>query len=493
VIKVDQYQLIRELYVGEGLSKRAIARRLNLSRNTVEKYCNGEVLPWERKNRHRVKTIIVPKVEEFIRKCLNEDETAPKKQRHTAKRIYDRLVDEMGFTGGESTIRQYVREYKQKRAPVFIPLEFSPGEAAQVDWGLATVVMEKKKQEVSLFCMRLCSSAMPFVMAFPRQRSEMFLEGHQRGFEFFGGVPKRCIYDNLKTAVKEGWGHFVTQEQPEFVQLKAHYAFRSSFCNPQEAHEKGLVENLVGWIRRNVCVPVPNIHSWEELNQLLLNRCLAYQTHQIRGRLRSVGDDFAIEKSALHPLPRRAMDAIHQVTAEVNSFSTVNFERNRYSVPVDYAGKTVTVKATAFHIRIWYKNQEIAVHQRDYGYHQVHYELTHYLKLLEHRPRGVRNARPVREANLPDEFWIFADRLSGNREMVKVLSLISEYGVDQVVSAICQAVRSGATDSSFIRSYLSPSSTAGYEAVVPTIPVSSVDLTQYDQLFQGGTRDERNG
>ncbi|MEI6157729.1 MAG: helix-turn-helix domain-containing protein [Atribacterota bacterium] len=133
MIKVDQYQLIRELYVEKGLSQRAIARKLNLSRNTVNKYCHGEVFPWEEKTRHRKKVVILPPVEEFIRNCLSEDETAPKKQRHTAKRIYDRLVNEMGFTGGESTIRQYVREFKKKSAPVFLPLEFSPGEAIQVD------------------------------------------------------------------------------------------------------------------------------------------------------------------------------------------------------------------------------------------------------------------------------------------------------------------------------------------------------------------------
>jgi len=278
------------------------------------------------------------------------DEEAPSKQRHTAKRIYDRLVEEKGFTGGESTVRQYVRKLKNKSAEAFVPLEFDPGEAMQVDWGEATVLMGGKKTTVHVFCARLCFSAMPFVIAFPFERLEALLEGHIEAFKFFNGVPQRAIYDNVRTIVKEGWGKHVASEQKDFVQLKAHYAFKSTFCNPGQANEKGLVENLVGWSRNNIFVPVPRVNSLQELNDLLRKRCLNYQSHTIRGRSRSVGQEFEIEKSRLTALPKRHMEPIRQVIAKVNHFATVRFERNRYSVPVNYVGSDVTVKASVFEV-----------------------------------------------------------------------------------------------------------------------------------------------
>lgn len=159
---------------------------------------------------------------------------------------------------------------KAKLPEVYVPLWLVPGEAAQVDLGEAMVLIAGKQTELNLFCMRLCHSCAPFVMAFPSQREEVFLEGHQRAFEYFQGVPKRIIYDNLKTAVKEGWGKHA-KEQDRFKAFRSHYAYEAMFCNTGEVHEKGLIENLVGYIRRNVLVPIPKVQSWEELDQLLLN------------------------------------------------------------------------------------------------------------------------------------------------------------------------------------------------------------------------------
>jgi hypothetical protein len=150
----------------------------------------------------------------------------------------------------------------------------------------------------------------------------------------------------MRTIVKDGWGKHVTSEQTDFVHLKAHYSFKSTFCNPGQGNEKGLVENLVGWSRRNMFVPMPRVNSFEELNQLLLERCLEYQEHTIRGRTRTVGQDFEIEKSKLTELPKRHMEPIRQVLAKVNTFATVRFEKNRYSIPVKYVGSEVTIKAS---------------------------------------------------------------------------------------------------------------------------------------------------
>jgi len=195
---VDQYQDIRQMHLVEGMSQRAIAKQLGISRNTVRRYCMGEHVPWERKPADRSASVVTPDVIGFIKSCLEEDaKNQYKKQKHTAQRIYDRLCDEKGFIGGASTVRQAVKELRDKMPQVYVPLAFDPGEAIQVDWGQATIILNGIKTEAHMFCMRLCHSIAPFVICYPTEREESFLEAHVKGFEFFGGVSKDLIYDNL--------------------------------------------------------------------------------------------------------------------------------------------------------------------------------------------------------------------------------------------------------------------------------------------------------
>lgn len=485
-IEVDQYQNIRHLYIAQGLSKREISRRLQISRNTVTKYCEGNQVPWERKAYHREPKVVTTAVKEFIKNCLKQDEEAPKKQHHTAKRIYDRLVAEKGFTGAESTIRQAVRQIKNELPKqVFIPLSFEPGEAAQADWGEGTFYLKGQKAKAMLFCVRLCNSCAPFAVAFPAQNQESFLEGHVLAFEYFGGVPSRIIYDNLKTAVKEGWGSHVVAEQDMFRALKAHYAFQADFCNPGEAHEKGLVENLVGYIRRNVMVPIPHVQSWQELNRLLLDRCLKYLNHQIPGRSQTAGAMFEVEKKSFLPLPGYRFDYARQITAMVDYYATVKFGRNRYSVPVELAGKQVTVKGTGLSVKVEYRNQLVAVHERSYGKDETKFELAHYIRLLEQRPRAVKNARPVKQANLPAEVFYFADRLpGGNRDLVKILRLIVDFGVKPVDQAVRQAISNHQYNLESILFYLKTGQRE-YPPNSKDIGVKPVNLAVYDRLLGG--------
>ena len=207
IIDVDLYGQIRRLYVQEGLSQRAIAKRLGISRNTVKKYCNGDKVPWLRKDYERNTTVVTEEVRDFIQSCFDKDEVENlPKQSHTARHIYHRLKREKGFTGAESTIRKVVREMKPKTKEAFMPLEYDPGEAAQVDWGEATAYIKEKRVKIQLFCYRLCSSADIFVKAFYRQNQESFLEGHVNAFTHFDGIPGKIIFDNAKVAVKEGFG-----------------------------------------------------------------------------------------------------------------------------------------------------------------------------------------------------------------------------------------------------------------------------------------------
>jgi hypothetical protein len=295
------------------------------------------------------------------------------------------------------------------------------------------------------------------------------------------------IYDNMKTIVKEGWGKYVASEQRDFAQLKAHYAFATMFCNPGKGNEKGLVENLVGWVQKNLFVPMIKADSYREINEGLIKRCLAYQNHTIRGRSRTVGEMFEIEKSKLTALPKRDMEPIRQVLAKANHFSTVAFDGNRYSVPVKYIGSDITVKAGVFEVYLWHRGQLVAQHPRIYEKNAVSYQLEHYLPLLEQKSRAVWNAQPVRHTNLPDSFWDFAKRLACDYEVVKLLKLTAEYGIPTTVLAIQKAVDHGAYCYEGVLKYLERQDyTTPVEPPADLFEIRQVDLRDYDNIASGG-------
>ena len=283
VITLEIYKDIRRMRLG-GMSQRQIAGALHISRNTVKKYWDGNSVPWERKDYSREATVITDDVISFVKRCLDEDaHCRSKKQHHTAKRIYDRLVEEYGFTGGETTVRRLVHQLREKTREAFVPLAFPAGDAMQIDWGEATVYLKGIRTTVNLFCARMCYSDAPIVLAYRRQNEESFLDALVCVFQYFGGVPKRVIFDNGKVAVKDGFGAHA-KKQAGYRSLSAHYGFEAVFCNPASGNEKGLVEGLVGYIRRNVCVPVPRVGSMEELNVALEAKCSNYLSHHVRGK-----------------------------------------------------------------------------------------------------------------------------------------------------------------------------------------------------------------
>ena len=366
-IEVDIYEQIRHLHEHGGHSQRAIAKILGVSRNTVKKYHEGARVPWARQGASgRKRYVITEEFLKFIKDCLSEDEDENiKKQTHTAKRIYERLVAEKDFAGGESTIREIVAALKEKQRKVFIPLSFDPGEAIQIDWGQATVYLAGVKTKVNIFCMRECYSADIFCMAFYRQNEESFLEAHIVGFEFFKGITKRVIFDNAKVAVKEGFGAHA-KVQDRYKALAAHYAFHCDFCNISAAHEKGLVEGLVGWVRRNIFVPIPRVDTIDDLNAEIFRRCLQYRKHKIFGRDQLVGEMTLASQARMTLMPQYRFDPSKSITAKVDDYSTVRFDLNNYSVPVKYAGKEVSAKGYGNEVVILYRSDEIARYARCY-------------------------------------------------------------------------------------------------------------------------------
>lgn len=492
MIDINIYEQIRHLYAVEKLSQRAIARKLGISRNTVKRYCNGENVPWESKPRQYECPVTEP-IRPTVQRWLEEDKHAPKKQRHTATRIHERLVEEYGFNGSYSVVRDLVRELRSQDHKAYIPLEFDPGEAAQVDWGEATVYLNGKKVKVQLFCYRLCSSSAPYVAAFPSQRSESFLAGHVQAFKFLGGVPRRLIYDNLKTAVKEGWGRYVLAQQPAFLALRSHYAFSAEFCNPGAANEKGLVEGLVGYIRRNVLVPVPRVNDFAELQPLLDERCRRYQEKQLRYHQSKIKEALAIEQQYLTPLPAKEFDFALTSMAEVDSMSLVKFDRNRYSVPVDLVGKPVTVKGYPYEVKIYHRAREVAVHRRIYRQGETSLVLEHYLPVLVQKPRSLQNAAPLRRASLPPGFAKLKDNLlvrGETRELSRVLKLVMEYGISEVEKAVLKALESNQHSYQAIYYYLTTKQLRPTKTnISSTFPrVQPVDLSVYDSLLAGDAR-----
>jgi transposase len=461
---MELYKEIRKMRL-DGMSQRQIAGTLHISRNTVKKYWDGNSVPWERKDYNREAPVITGEVANFVRQCLAEDEHCrSKKQHHTAKRIYDRLVEECNFTGGETTVRRLVRQLREKAQEAFVPLAFPAGDAMQIDWGEATVYLGGVKTVVNLFCARMCYSDAPIVLAYRRQNEESFLEALVQVFQYFGGVPKRVIFDNAKVAVKDGFGAHA-KKQAGYTALSAHYGFEAVFCNPASGNEKGLVEGLVGYIRRNVCVPIPKVASIAELNRMLEEKCKKYLSHQVRGKEAPVGELLRQDRENLYPLPGYPLDPCKRTSGRVDRYSTVRFDTNSYSVPVCYCGKEVSVKAGPETVSVYLGGACIAQHQRCFEKNRSVYTLEHYLPLLEAKGRAIFYAKPVQDT-LPAYFlnWLQAQNLTP-KELVQILRRCQEESCDAIMAEAPQ--------------HTAPA------AIEDTVLVQAVDLQAYDAFLRG--------
>jgi len=487
-IEMEMYKDIRQSYIN-GESQRHIASRLGISRKTVKRYCNGDNYPSVRKNYDRKPEVITDEVKRFILDCFYEDKTeGVNKQKHTSKRIYDRLVDEIDFAGGESTVRRAVRELKAGliTSPVgLIPLSYDPGEAVQIDWGVCTVYVNEKKTKLHIFCGRLCYSCDIYVQAFKAANEESFLEAQQRMFDFFGGIPKRLIFDNAKVAVKEGFGLYA-KPQKRYLSFSAHYAFDLDFCNPGKGNEKSLVENLVGYSRRNFLVPIPRVKSIDALNEDLWQNCLKYRSrHKIQGRSNPVSVMYSEEKQFLNDIPAYKFDTSRTVIAHVDDFSTIRFDKNNYSVPARYLRKDVTVKGYGNKIYIFCDNKTLVSYERHYGTRHTEYKLEHYIDLLKYKPRAVFNAKPVKD-NVSKKLIDWGKKLpGGNKEMVKLLRLCVDHGEENILKIKDRLPSNVVPTVDMVRTQLSEplSIPMIYLSNNIDVAVEDVDLKEYDKKY----------
>jgi transposase len=451
---MDQYELIRTAARVYQKSIRQIARETGHTRKTIRKALAG----WEPKYRrsHEPACRVMASVAPIIDGWLRADQEAPTKQRHTAHRIWTRLVDEYGFTGAESTVRRWVREHKRHVgwAPVtaVLPLDPEIAREAEVDWGVAWVRMAVEERQVRLFCLRSRYSGLAFVRAYPYERQEMFLDGHLRAFAFFGGVFPVLVYDNLTTAVRRILHGKARVEQERFVAFRSYYTFQARFCTPAQGREKGGVEGLVGFARRNFLVPLPEVKDFDELNELLLRRCLAQGARRISGRddRRTIAERHQEEQTRLLPLPDRPFENTKVLAVRISPYQTAQVDRNRYSVPTAYVGRWVWAHVGCDRVALYADARQVAAHPRVFGIGQWQLDPLHYLDVLEQRVGAFEAARAIRQWRpcWPEQYERMLQGLRrrhgeshGTREFVRILKLHQDAPAARVADAVAEALR----------------------------------------------------
>jgi transposase len=427
----------------EGMSVRQAAREFGLSRKSVRKMLAFAAPPGYQRKAPVKRPKLGPWVG-VIDEILEQDESQPKKQRHTAKRIYDRLKDEHGFRGGYTIVKDYVRDARLRHKEVFVPLSHPPGDA-QADFGEALVVIAGVEQKGHFLCVDLPHSDDSFVGIFPAENTESFCEGHNRAFAYLGGVPRTMLYDNTGLAVKEITGDGERKPTEEFSQLKSHYLFAVKFGRPAKGNDKGNVEGLVGYARRNFMVPVPRAASWEELNAQLLEQCRKRRERTLWGHAETIAARFERDREKLLPLPATGYEACERRSTRVSSQALVRYETNDYSVPVKYGHQRVLLKAFVWEVVIACNSEVIARHRRHYGREEMIFDPLHYLALLEHKTNALDQAAPLQGWELPGEFVELRRQMEarlgkrGRREYVQVLRLLETFAMGEVSAAIRQA------------------------------------------------------
>ena len=445
--QVEIYGRIRRAVLVEGRSQRSVAREFGLARTTVRKMLGYSIPPGYR----RKEPVKRPKLGPWmgvIDAILEEDKTNPAKQRHTARRIFERLRAEHGFSGGYTIVKDYVRAATLRSREMFIPLVHAPG-TAQADFGEALVIVGGEERKARYFAIDLPHSDDCFVMAFPAETTEAFLEGHIRAFAHFGGVPSSILYDNTKLAVVRILGDGTRQKTRAFSELQSHYLFAEKFGRPAKGNDKGKVEGLVGYARRNFLVPVPRVSSWGELNQGLLNACRERRARRLRGHQETIGERFERDRAALLPLPASEYEACEKRVMRVSSMSLVRYRTNDYSVPTEYGYRDVLVKGYVHEVVIVCGSQVIARHRRSYQREDMVFDPLHYLALLEQKARALDQAAPLVGWELPECFdrlrRLLEARLNkgGKREYVQVLRLLETFSIREVEPAILDALHLG--------------------------------------------------
>jgi len=421
MFKVELYGRVRRAVLVDGLSQRVVAREFGISRKSVRKMVSFSVPP----GYQRQQPVKRPKLDPWvgvIDAIVEQDKARPAKQRHTAKRVFDRLREEHQFTGGYTIVKDYLRSAAQRGREMFVPLVHPAGEA-QADFGEALGVIGGVECKAHYL-------------------------GHVRAFAYFGGVPTRILYDNTKIAVAKILGGTERKRTRAFSELQSHYLFADKFGRPAKGNDKGKVEGLVGYARRNFMVPVPRFASWEAFNAHLELQCRKRRQRKLRGHKETIAERFERDRAALLPLPAAPYEACEKVSARVSSLALVRYRGNDYSVPTRHGHLQVLVRGYVHEVTIACGSEIIAKHPRSYEREAVVYDPLHYLALLEQKTRALDQAAPLAGWQLPTCYMqlrrLLEARLKhGGREYVQVLRLLETFSLEEVTLAIEDALELG--------------------------------------------------
>ena len=396
---MEQYEAIRRDFREEGLSIRGLAARHRVHRRTVREALENAVPP-PRKTPVRTAPVLGPHLA-TVRGWLVEDLTAPRKQRHTARRVWQRLIEEEGVTVAESTVRELVRELRVEvglvRREVAVPQTHPPGVEGEVDFGEFHAVIAGVMERLWMFVLRLSHSGRAVHLAYSNQAAESFLDGHVQAFDRLGGVPGRIRYDNLKPAVLKVLLGRERLEHPRFVGLRSSYGFDSFFCEPGigGAHEKGGVEGEIGRFRRRHLTPLPHVGSLAALNEALAAADRRDDARRIAARVETVGDAFDRERAALRPLPHTAFDVSTVLSCRVDAKARICVRQSYYSVPARLAGRRVEVRLGATRLEVRLDGTVVARHVRSLHKNTEDLQLDHYLEVLARRPGALAGSTPL--------------------------------------------------------------------------------------------------
>ena len=442
---MKRWSEIRRKVLVQGASKRSIMRDYRIGPETLEKILCHSAPPGYRASATRKKTKLGPFLG-VIDQILADDADAPVKQRHTSRRIVDRLRQEYGYEGGRTQVYEYIAADRRHAKEVYVPLSHEPGEA-QYDFGQAEVIIAGVQVTAALSVMSLPLSDVSHVSAYPRECTETFFAGHEAAYKFFGAVPWRISFDNTSIAVKKVVGPNKRDLTDAFLRFESHYLFEYHFCNVGRGNEKGHVEGLVGYARRNMLVPVLSFDSWEHLNAYLEACCYADLFRRVRGKSATKAKLLEVDRAAMLAIPSVEFESRRVAHTRATSLSLVRFDCNDYSVPTSFAHHEVTALGSADTVTIVCGTEAVAVHSRYWGKEEIIYNPVHYLALLERKPGALDHARPLEGWGLPECFSLLRRRLEaemgskGTREYIKVLRLAEGASIGELKAAIEAAMR----------------------------------------------------
>ena len=462
---MELFEIIRKQFFLQNKSKRKIAKDLKIHRRIVRAALSSPI-PTSKKVTNRKATVLTDDYRMLIKSWLLEDVHAPKKQRHSNTRIYNRLCQEFNYPGQAGNVRKHVAKVRKElnlSVEAFVPQVRQPGEEAEVDWYEAYVDFPTGRRKIYFFEMRACYSGKEFHMAFFNQNQQSFIEGHIQAFKYFDGVFKIIRYDNLASAVKKVLQGRKRTETDKFITLRSHYLFQSEFCRPgkEGAHEKGGVEGGVGRFRRNNLVPVPAFENLDLLNAHISTCMGKDNSRRISGKSNTIAENWEHEINKLIVLPAAEFCSSEIYNPAVNNKGLIRVKKVSYSVSIKLYGQKVEVKLFSNEV-ICYKNGvEIAKHVRSFEAGAIVTNLDHYLDLLYRKPGALTKSLPLKQfkenGHWPKEFEKYWQELKnkhgdsqGNKQIIEVLLLLREHSFDVVYKAICCALDKGCIDANAI-------------------------------------------